>query len=304
MAGQAGSTGIVYPTPAWIVYDGDPYPPRPPSEDFTAFVRACNDFEDYANAIAEKFLILRTLTLEPGEWENPLRTSHTVTATLTRLGTPLVGEVIYFEVIDGPNAGKNSETGNPPVPPVTDANGQCTWTYVDDSAGPGNYVDTIRCSNSYAEHVVYSNTVGKLWVPYPDLLQLTPEGDENCLGTSHTVTALLTDAGGEPMADRIITFTVISGPNAGKTGSDTTGADGKASWTYTDDNATDGQTDTIRAEHNYNGGITSNDVTKTWVFCQTPGFPSMSVWGMLATVMALCASAIVLMVRRRLASYA
>jgi hypothetical protein len=299
MAGQqAGSDGIVYPTPGVIV-PPEPYPPRPPSGDFKGFVRACADFEDYSDAIKEKFIVFRSLVLEPGEWTNPLRTSHTVTATLTRLGTPLEGEEIYFEVISGPNAGKNSG----PTNPVTDAAGQCQWSYTDDSAQAGE-VDTIQCWNSFSGHTVESNVVGKLWVAVPDQLVLTPESEENCLGTNHTVTATVTDVNGDPIADVPVDFLVTSGPNAGSSGQALTNALGQAHWSYTDIAAEDGEMDTIQASTTYDSTVLySNEVTKTWIRCQAPGLPGMGTWGMLVTVIALLALAVP-MLQRRVSLYA
>jgi len=268
MAGQAGSNGIVIPTPAWIVGDGDPYPPRPPDASFTSFVRACGDFEDYADAIAEKFLILRTLTLEPPTATNPLRSDHTVTARLTRLGIPMAGETIDFEVIAGPNMGKTGQG-------ITDDDGYCTWTYPDTAAADGD-VDTIRCSNSYADHVVYSNTVDKTWEAVPANLELQPSGT-NPVRTSHTVTATLTDANGDPISGAMIHFEVIAGPNIGKSGDVMTNGGGKCQWTYTDDSANPGDVDTIQASHAFDGVVLSNTVTKTWVAKPT-GIPAMSDW--------------------------
>jgi hypothetical protein len=58
-----------------------------------------------------------------------------------------------------------------------------------------------------------------------------------------------------------VNFEVLSGPNAGKTGTGTTNASGQTSFTYTDTSAPPHGTDTIQA---FIGALGSNIVTKTW----------------------------------------
>ena len=67
-------------------------------------------------------------------------------------------------------------------------------------------------------------------------ITLGPETDQNIVGEDHTVTAVLTDLLGSPMPGIDVTFNVLSGPNAGDTGTDTTDASGVASFTYQGDN--------------------------------------------------------------------
>lgn len=93
----------------------------------------------------------------------------------------------------------------------------------------------------------------------PCKLTLSPQTAVNPVGSNHTVTAYLTYRGGNnyitagqqcaaggagPAVGWLVNFAVISGPNAGVTGSGATGADGKASFTWT--SAAQG-TDTIKA---------------------------------------------------------
>jgi uncharacterized protein YegL len=65
-------------------------------------------------------------------------------------------------------------------------------------------------------------------------IDLTPETDTNELttGASHTVTAKVTDDFGDPVAGILVSFAVITGPNAGPTGSGTTNAAGTTTFTY------------------------------------------------------------------------
>lgn len=74
-------------------------------------------------------------------------------------------------------------------------------------------------------------------------IDLTPPDAENEVGTQHTVTATVDDGGPVPDAD--VAFDVISGPNTGDGGLDTTDSNGEATFTYTGDGGTG--VDTIEA---------------------------------------------------------
>jgi hypothetical protein len=92
---------------------------------------------------------------------------------------------------------------------------------------------------------------------------LAPLSATNPVGGSHTVTATVQDANGVPIVGRTVTFSVVSGPNAGKTGTAATNSAGQASFTYSDTNP---GTDTIQATFVNSQGATeiSNMVTKVW----------------------------------------
>lgn len=94
---------------------------------------------------------------------------------------------------------------------------------------------------------------------------LEPESAENDVGEDHTVTATLTDLFGTPQEGIEVTFEVISGPNAGETGTSTTDANGEASFTYTGDGGVG--TDQIKACFTNQAGdeICSDSVTKEWI---------------------------------------
>jgi hypothetical protein len=99
-------------------------------------------------------------------------------------------------------------------------------------------------------------------------IKLEPLTATNPVGGSHTVTATVTDTGGSPQAGIAVTFTVPSGPNAGKTGVAVTDTSGHATFTYTD-------TGGAGTDH------TSNTVDKNWR--TTNGVPE---FGTPATIMA------------------
>jgi len=64
----------------------------------------------------------------------------------------------------------------------------------------------------------------------PATLVLSPATATNAVGTSHTVTATVTDAGGNPVPDIVVRFTVTG--SVSTSGSCTTNANGQCSFTY------------------------------------------------------------------------
>lgn len=70
-------------------------------------------------------------------------------------------------------------------------------------------------------------------------ISLSPTQAVNDVGTPHTVTATLVDSSNNPIAGSVVTFTIVSGPNAGAGGTCSVNvncssdATGKVSWTYT-----------------------------------------------------------------------
>jgi hypothetical protein len=77
---------------------------------------------------------------------------------------------------------------------------------------------------------------------------------------THTVTGIAEASNGNPIAGVTITFRVTSGPNAGATGTGQTGANGQATFTYTDNGGAG--SDTIQA---FVGALSSNVLVKNWV---------------------------------------
>jgi len=95
------------------------------------------------------------------------------------------------------------------------------------------------------------------------LLSLAPAAQTRGLGTTATVSASFTNSCGQALSNVAVDFAAISGPNAGRTGTGTTGADGVATFTYS--SALLG-TDTLHASiTNLVGTIFSSPVTVTWV---------------------------------------
>jgi hypothetical protein len=101
------------------------------------------------------------------------------------------------------------------------------------------------------------------------LLSLAPSTQTHGVGTMATVTATFTNVcnppsqPNQPLQNVSVQFQVLSGPNAGRTGTGITDVNGQATFTYT--GAVAG-TDTLHASvTNFIGTLTSNQVTVRWV---------------------------------------
>jgi hypothetical protein len=112
---------------------------------------------------------------------------------------------------------------------------------------------------------------------------LTPESATNNVGETHEVTAKLVEStqnGVFPIVGENVNFEIISGPNAGKAGSDVTDLKGLATWSYT--SSTPG-TDTIKAfvDSTTYPYMVSNEITKKWVGeqnnAEVPEFPTIAL---------------------------
>lgn len=156
------------------------------------------------------------------------------------------------------DAGTKTVAGGmvPSSDPVTfTAAGTYYWT-ASYSGDAGNNPSASACG---AETVIVK-------VGPPAHLTLEPPTASNPAGTSHTVTATVTDAANAPVAGVTVRFAVTGAHPT--TGSAVTDASGKATFTYS---ATTPGTDTITAYADTNGNGTqdttepSGTATKTWV---------------------------------------
>ena len=103
-------------------------------------------------------------------------------------------------------------------------------------------------------------------------ITLTPGSATNPVGTSHTLNAkVITNvpSAGTPVVGTTVTFTVISGPNTGTTGTGVTNASGDATFAYT--GAGGAGTDQIKATFVDASSTlrTSNIATKLWIAALT-----------------------------------
>jgi hypothetical protein len=173
MAGLSGRPGIVWPTPGVVVLDGDPYPPRDPDPGFKGFVRACDTWQEYSEALNVKFdLIIPDLYLLPLSDVNYLGQNHELTATYYQTGVPVQGAVIEFRVIAGPNVA--TDFGSCPGcigTAVTDANGEAKISYTSALEGTDVIIAEIIDDNGDgSDNGLTSNEVEKTWTAAPPVV--------------------------------------------------------------------------------------------------------------------------------------
>src|SRR5436190_1685275 len=207
-----------------------------------------------------------TLTLSPAADTNPAGTPHTVTATVRDFGgRPVPGVTVRFTV-----TGANPITGT--CSTVTNANGECTFTYTGTHAGPdaiSAYADTNN--NSVQDAGEPTGAATKVWTAGPAAtLTLTPPADTNTVGDQHCVTATVRDAFLNPVPGVTVRFSV---PTHVATfahpfeGSATTDTNGHATFCFT---ASLPGNDAIHAYADTNNNSTQDigepfgDATKVW----------------------------------------
>jgi len=128
----------------------------------------------YILARGEGLSIISDISLAPESAENPVGTSHTVTATVEEDGSSVVGTTVTFSVIDGPHSGA-TDTG------VTDSSGQAAYAYVGTAAG----IDTIEATFVDSLGLTQrSNRVTKEWTaPIDTDGDGVADEDDLCPGT-------------------------------------------------------------------------------------------------------------------------
>jgi hypothetical protein len=166
-----------------------------------------------------------SLTLAPSTATNTVGTTHTLTATVTdSSGTAVPSVAVRFSV-----TGAVTTSGQC----TTDASGMCTFTYTGPTA-PGS--DTISAfadsnGNTTADTGEPTATATKTWVHGPAAnLVLTPAVATNTVGTSHTVTATVTDRFTNPISGAVVNFTVTG--SVSTTGQCTTLSSGQCTFSY------------------------------------------------------------------------
>lgn len=136
---QVGPDGCLYLTQAGTRFDNGT------TISDNSVVRLCPGFSPAPG--------VSSISLSPLTAINPVGTSHTVTAHVEVDSTPVMGELVTFEVLSGPHAGL---MGND----VTDAGGDASFTYVGAAIG----IDTLQASFDADGTIQVSNSVTKEWV--------------------------------------------------------------------------------------------------------------------------------------------
>jgi hypothetical protein len=116
---------------------------------------------------------------------------------------------------------------------------------------------------------------------------LTQTSTSGPVGSNHLVTAHVVNDLGAPVPGKVVTFTILSGPNAGATGSAPSDVNGLVTFNYTGTGGVG--SDVIQAcITTPTGTICSNNLTFEWT-TGTVGIPTLSQWGLIFLGLALLA---------------
>jgi hypothetical protein len=202
-----------------------------------------------------------SVTLEPKEAENPVGTTHCLTATVRDLFlNPVPGKTVRF-VVSGTVQKEGTDQ--------TDALGTAEFCYSSTTAGFDAIVAYVDQDNDKTQDAGEPfDLASKLWQPgQPATLDLQPKLAENEVQTQHCLTATVRDAFQNPVPKVTVRF-AVTGVNT-KTGSGVTGDDGQATFCYT--GGTTAGPDVIRAyadsdkDSTQDAGEPGDVASKTWL---------------------------------------
>jgi len=254
----AGNIGIVASVPGFVTTDADlsnwfcsshaDYPswasdwvPFAISADAPTQNYCATDIETKTQVCGEPYILLAgpgvtiisDISLSPASATNPVGTSHTVTATVLKDGSPLSGKTVTFTISAGPNAGASGTCA--PLTCVTDSNGHVTFTYAD-TGGAGT--DTIVAQFTDDSGRVQQATASKTWSTETEVhTTLTKTADPTSGVAPLTVTYTYHEAndGTEPLTGVAVTDDMCSpvtrGPDS--PGDNDATLESGETWTFT-----------------------------------------------------------------------
>ncbi|HEX3126417.1 MAG TPA: carboxypeptidase regulatory-like domain-containing protein [Thermoanaerobaculia bacterium] len=207
-----------------------------------------------SNSVTARWIPTVNLVLSPPTATNPVGNIYNATLLATDgAGQPVANLIVTFRITSGPNAGRTGQG-------TTGTNGQAVFPYTSTAAGTDTLEATITLQGG---NTLASNPVTAIWTA-PLTLTLAPPSATLPLGAPATVAATLTDGSHQPVPGSAVSFQVLTGPNAGRTGQGTTDAAGQATFTYT---STALGTDVLEAS--LGQGLRSNRITTTWIAVPT-----------------------------------
>lgn len=172
------------------------------------------------------------------------------TVALSHNGSPMAGSSVQWMVLTGPDIGTGGTA-------VSDATGAATFSY-DNSGGTG--IDQIRAKVVDPDgDVAASEPLALYWVgAVPATMELSQTGDSSAVGTENTVTAAVTDAGGNPVVgvDVVLRREGTGTPAFGQTDSA-----GLARFSFTSEVPGD---EVVTAEVTSSSPLVTATLTKTW----------------------------------------
>jgi hypothetical protein len=203
------------------------------------------------DAGAHELTVTYSIALVPGDGTARVGTTQDITVRVLELGRPLPGAAVQFSVDDGPNSGLRQAA-------TTNSGGEATLPLASPVAG----TDTVRATFTDPQGRRHTASASRTWTVPDARVALAPAAATGAAGTMQSVTATVTEDG-EPQSLRPVTFTILSGPHAGGSGTAATGPDGTASFAY---RGTAAGTDTIAGTFQDSVGRTqtSNAVQRIW----------------------------------------
>ena len=235
----------------------------------TAFVDSnenkTKDESEPQDTATKRWLSNPSITLAPKTAENPLGSTHTLTATVTEAGAPVADVHVDFFSSFGIFNIACQESGSFQV--TTDANGKANCTYSGNFAGTETITAFADTNNNNSQDVGEpSDTATKRWRSAPATsLTLEPKREARILATEGCVTARATNGTG-PAGDQTVSFTV-TGANQ-KSEALTTNTNGEVTFCYKGEN---GGLDAITAFVDSNENKTKDEsepqdtATKRWL---------------------------------------
>jgi hypothetical protein len=198
------------------------------------------------------------ISLTPGSATNPVRTSHTVTATVSPARS---GVLVRFRALSGPNANaRGSDT--------TNGSGRATFTYTGGGTAGTDvllaYADVN--SNNQIDSDEPVAIALKTWTAAPIVtsVRVSPATDTNPVRTTHRLTATVTPT----VSGARVGFEVITGPNRGIKRFDDTNRSGVAVVDYRGGSSTGLDVIVVWADLDRDGrrdtGEPAATATKTW----------------------------------------
>jgi RHS repeat-associated protein len=155
---------------------------------------------------------------------------------------------------------------DPRIPKISVTTGGLTASYLDtghvlDYFGWDTY---FSCGGGSDNESLQWRPIGLSGTQTSGQLALFPGVATEPVGALYTATAVATDAAGEPLANVKVNFSVLSGPDAGRTGQAVTNASGVATFSFA---GTAAGTDTLQATIPNQAGASqiSNLVTVLWL---------------------------------------
>ena len=137
--------------------------------------------DENKNSLGDETISIKVpveIALAPKEATNELVATgtHTVTATLTSGGTPVSGALLGFNIVTGPNAGKNGST-------TSNGSGQGAFTYSATQGVAGLGTDNLESCFTNGAGTKFCDTAIKHWVdttpPVASCIQTTNPSGKN-----------------------------------------------------------------------------------------------------------------------------